>query len=301
MPPRLRHAPWLVIAVILTVMLGFASGDSSPAEGDPEASPPAAEPCQPHVGDQMLGDALLHVPQRARLPMALVIAFHGARGNGPGFAQYTGFSHTADRHGFAVLYPTAGSAGHFWSLNHAMAPDDVGRIQALLPQAEQAACADSQRIFATGVSNGGGFAARVGCELAGTIAAVAPVAGGYRALDHCPPGRRASLLEIHGTADPVVPYNGRGPAREGDAQDFVLDWAESDGCSADSDETNPRRLVHWLRHQACPAGLAVEHIRLDGTDHGWPGAAPPFPRRNPSGFRANEAVWRFFAAHRLVR
>lgn len=249
----------------------------------------------------MLGDALLHVPAHARLPMALVLAFHGARGSGPGFARETGLSGTADRHGFAVLYPTAGSSRHFWSLNRSMKPDDVPRLRALLPQAEALACADRARIFATGVSNGGGFAARVGCEMSGTIAAIAPVAGGYRALDDCPGDRRTSVLEIHGTADHVVPYAGRGPQREGDPQDFVTDWARRDGCFADAIESRsrPRRFVHLLLHLHCPPGLAAEHIRLDGTDHGWPGAPPPFPSRNPSGLQANEVVWRFFAARRL--
>ncbi|MEO8687588.1 MAG: PHB depolymerase family esterase [Solirubrobacteraceae bacterium] len=233
--------------------------------------------------------------------MALVVAFHGAGGNGPSFAAYTGLSRTANRHGFAVLYPTAGSGSHFWSLNRSMAPDDVGRLRALLPQAERLACADTARMFATGVSNGGGFAARVGCQLAGTIAAVAPVAGGYRALDPCPANRRASLLEIHGTADPVVPYEGRGPEHEGNPKDFVTDWAERDGCSTRTEAERPSRLVLRFHHLACPDGLSVEHVRLQGTDHGWPGAAPPFPRRNPSGLRVNEVVWRFFAAHRLPR
>jgi polyhydroxybutyrate depolymerase len=246
----------------------------------------------------MLGDALLHVPRTASAPLALVIAFHGARGNGPGFARESGLSSTADRHGFAVLYPTAGSAGHFWSLNRSMRPDDIARLRALLPQAMRAACGDPRRVYATGVSNGGGFAARVGCEMAGTVTAIAPVAGGYRALDDCPGGRRTSVLEIHGTADHVVPYTGRGPQREGDPQDFVTDWARRDGCAVATVETHPRPGAHRLRHRHCPAGLAAEHIRLDGTVHGWPDAEQPVRLHNPSGLQTNEVIWRFFTSVR---
>jgi polyhydroxybutyrate depolymerase len=246
----------------------------------------------------MLGDALLHVPRGAAAPLALVIAFHGARGTGPGFAEESGLSGTADRHGFAVLYPTAGSSQHFWSLNRSMRPDDVARLRTLLPRAMNAACGDPKRVYATGVSNGGGFAARVGCEMSGTIVAIAPVAGGYRALDDCPSDRRTSVLEIHGTADHVVPYAGRGPQHEGDPQDFVTDWARRDGCRVATVETHPRPLAHRFRHRHCPVGLAAEHIRLDGTDHGWPGADPPYPRHNPSGLQAGEVVWRFFTSVR---
>jgi polyhydroxybutyrate depolymerase len=182
-----------------------------------------------------------------------------------------------------------------------MKPDDVGSIKALLPKAMQAACADPARIYATGVSNGGGFAARLGCEMAGTIAAIAPVAGGYRALDPCPDGRRTSVLEIHGMSDSVVPYKGRPPDGAGAVSGFLAGWVRRDGCEDDASRTRPDEGVLRFSHEHCAAGLAVEHLLLAGTDHGWPGASPPFPRHNPSQLEANEEVWRFFARHRLVR
>lgn len=249
----------------------------------------------------MLGTALLHVPRRARAPLALVLAFHGAGGNGPGFADESHLSRVADKYGFAVLYPTASASRHFWSLNAAARPDDIPAIKALLPQALQAACGDPARIYATGVSNGGGFAARVGCELAGTIAAIAPVAGGYRALDACPDGRRTSVLEIHGSDDRVVPYRGVPPDFKGAVTGFLAGWLRRDGCSARAVHTTPERGVARFSHPDCAPGLAVEHLLLDGTDHGWPGADPPFPSRNPSQLEANEEVWAFFAKHPLVR
>jgi polyhydroxybutyrate depolymerase len=249
----------------------------------------------------MLGDALLHVPPHTKTPMPLVLAFHGAGGTGPGMAAYSGLSATGDHYGFAVLYPSAGSARHFWSLNAAMKPDDVARIRALLPQAMQASCADARRIYATGVSNGGGFSARLGCEMAGTIAAVAPVAGGYRALEPCPDGRRTSILEIHGSTDSIVPYAGKPPDYKGAVSGFLAGWVRRDECDEDAVSSRPEKGVVRFVHRHCADGLDVEHMRLDGTDHGWPGAAPPYPRHNPSQLEANEEVWRFFAAHQLVR
>jgi polyhydroxybutyrate depolymerase len=243
----------------------------------------------------MVGTALLHVPKNAKPPLALVIAFHGAGGDGPGMADYSGLSDTADAKGFAVLYPTAASSRHFWSLNANMPGDDVDRLKALLPQAEQAACADPFRVYATGVSNGGGFAARVGCELAGTIAAIAPVAGGYRALDPCPRGRQVSVLEIHGTADHVVPYNGAPPDYKGAVSGFLAGWISRDGCDSKAVRSVPRKGVTRFSHDHCANGLKVEHLRLAGTDHGWPGADPPFPHHNPSQLKANDEVWAFFS------
>jgi polyhydroxybutyrate depolymerase len=281
----------LAFGCVAAFVLAPRAGQQAPAI--------AAENCVPEAGDTMLGTALLHVPKRAKAPLPLVLAFHGAGGTGPGMADYSGLSDTADHYGFAVLYPTAASSRHFWSLNAKMPPDDVGRIRTLLPQAEQAACADPARIYATGVSNGGGFSARLGCELAGTIAAVAPVAGGYKALDPCPDGRRTSVLEIHGTSDHVVPYNGKPPDYKGAVSGFLAGWVRRDGCDAKATHTRPEKNVVRFTHADCDSGLAVEHLRLTGTDHGWPGADPPWPRHNPSQLEANEEVWRFFARHRL--
>jgi polyhydroxybutyrate depolymerase len=259
----------------------------------------AAQDCRPAPGDHRLGDALLHIPRNPKPPLPLIVAFHGAHGYGPWFPGESGLSRTADRYGFAVLYPTAGSSKHVWSLNRETHPDDVARLRALLPQAEGLACADPSRIYATGVSNGGGFAARVGCEMSETFAAIAPVAGGYRSLDPCPNGHRTSVLEIHGDADEVVPYNGRDPDGAGSVVGFLGGWVGRDGCDPKPVRTRPERGVIRFAHDHCADGYVVEHLRLEGTDHGWPGAKPPFPSHNPSQLEANEEVWGFFSDKRL--
>lgn len=291
MSRRFRRVGAILVALWITASVLVLAGRTDPPE-----RAAAAVDCVPTPGDHTLpGNALLHVPPHAKAPLALVIAFHGAGGDGPGMAGYSGLSDTADAKGFAVLYPTAATKRHFWSLNASMPGDDVNRLRALLPQAMNAACGDPARVFATGVSNGGGFAARVGCELAGTIAAVAPVAGGYKALDPCPDGRRTSVLEIHGTADHVVPYNGRPSDGAGAVGTFLAGWVHRDGCDDAARKSRPRRNVERFTHGGCDAGYQVEHLRLTGTDHGWPGADPPFPRHNPSQLEANDEVWAFFA------
>ncbi len=126
------------------------------------------------------------------------------------------------------------------------------------------------------------------------------VAGGYRSLDPCPAGRRTSVLEIHGTADTVVPYRGIPPDRAGAVSRYLAGWARRDGCHGTPARTRPRRGVVRVTRPGCAPGLAVEHLRLAGTDHGWPGAPPPFPHNNPSGLDSNEAVWQFFARRRLA-
>ena len=138
-------------------------------------------------------------------------------GGGGDRTDRLGVAAAATRQGFAVLYPT--SDDDFWSLNRAQGTADVDAVTDLLDRTLAGGCFDAKRISITGVSNGAGFAARMACALPGRFAAVVPVAAGYRALDPCPATARASFLDIHGTADTVVPYNGKrpGPRRLGPA------------------------------------------------------------------------------------
>ena len=82
----------------------------------------------------------------------------------------------------------------------------------------------ARSIYVTGVSNGGGMAARAACELADRLAAAAPVAGGYGTLPACRPSRPLPVLEVHGTGDGVVPYAGKGPRRSGSVAGWLGMW-----------------------------------------------------------------------------
>jgi polyhydroxybutyrate depolymerase len=226
------------------------------------------------AGNHWYGGALLHVPPGPSARRPLVVAFHGGGQSGGSFAEYTGLSRFADRHGFAVLYPTAAAEDHFWSLNRNARPDDIPRLAALLRKAEPAACADPARVYAAGFSNGGGFAGRAVCELPG-FAALASVAGGYGKLDPCPAGRRVSLLEIHSTDDDGVPY------RPG-IRRYVDGWARRDGCRPTPRVTRLDRYSRRLVFPKCGDGLRVEHIVIRGDPHYW-------------YEHSNERIWRFLS------
>jgi polyhydroxybutyrate depolymerase len=271
--PRLLLAFLALVALCVAALVVYDPTD-------PPQTAAAATDCVPKPGDHRVDGTLLHIPPGS--PVGLVLAFHGAGGTGDEFAGATGLSGAADAHRFAVLYPDA-LKNRFWSLNAHMGTTDLDDLRALLPEAEHLACTD--KVFATGVSNGGGFTARVACELDG-ITAIAPVAGGYRALDPCPATRRVSVLEIHGTADHVVPYKGKKPDFAGAVPKYLSGWASRDGCTSKASKRETKVVTH-LRYR-CPNGLAVEHLRLKDVGHAWPDQA--------QGLDTNEAVLRFFAA-----
>jgi polyhydroxybutyrate depolymerase len=289
----------LIGAAALVALAGCGGGGEKRAAADPPAADPPAADAQsascPAAGGSEVEGGHLRMPTGTRPGATPLIVVVVPGGNGDR-SDRLGLGAAATRRGFAVLYPT--SEDTFWALNHAQGDADVGAVEALLDRTLATGCFDSARIAITGVSNGAGFAARMACELPDRFAAVVPVAAGYRALDPCPAAARASFLAIHGSADTVVPFNGKRPDRAGSVPRYTARWARRDGCDAQPRTTTPRRLVTRTRYAGCDSGLRVELLRLSGTDHGWPGAGPPLPSHNPSGLSATRELLRFVAAAR---
>lgn len=296
---RARAAATLVGALALLAAVAWRTGVLAVGY----AADPAHEPCPALApGDHVLTIATaagnrevrVHVPPGAYQPRPLVLALHGAGETGGEFAQDTGFSRLADREHFLVAYPSASGPHAFWNMSGHVpgAPDDVEALERSLDALESSACVDAARVFATGVSNGGGMAARLACELSERLAGVATVAGGYSALPPCHPARPLPVLEIHGTGDQVVPYGGKPPDYLGSVARWLAMWRRIDGCRGRADRLKPATGVTEIAWRDCRAATRVEHVRLDGAAHGWPGGprtAPP-----PAPFAATWRTWEFF-------
>jgi polyhydroxybutyrate depolymerase len=282
----------LIVAAALVA--AAAAGCGGGAQRHTAADPPPAPSC-PQAGRSDPDGGMLRMPagERPGATPLIVVVVPGGHGDR---SDRLGVGAAATRAGFAVLYPTSDDS--FWSLNHAQGDGDVDAVTDLLDRVLAGGCFDASRLAISGVSNGAGFAARMACALPDRFAAVVPVAAGYRALDPCPADARASFLDIHGTADSVVPYNGKRPDRAGSVPRYTARWARRNGCAASPAQTTPRRLVTRVRYRGCDDGLRVERLRLSGTDHGWPGAGPPLPDHNPSGLSATRELLRFVAAAR---
>lgn len=284
--------------MIATLALG-AWPSAGAAGGCAQAPPAGSDPVTLDI-DGMMRTALVHIPAGLAPGRAvpLVLALHGYGGSGPRMEPYSGFSAVADRYGFLVAYPS--SMGLFWNSTAARtAPRDVRFLAELIDDLEQTLCVDARRVYATGVSNGGSMVALAGCELSSRIAAVAPVAGDYTRQPACRPSRPVSVLEIHGTADQVVPYfGGRRARRSADGlPPFVNGWVVRDRCAV-----GPRRgtlapratMFRWSR---CAGRVTIEHIRISSGRHQWPGATPPDPGP-PSTFCGACVIWQFFSGLR---
>ena len=307
----------LVLALALPLACGSTpktadTGTPQPVRSLDSSTPTTADTGVPRPGRSLdvnvstggnTRDALLHIPATyaAAAAVPLVIDLHGDGSNGREQEALSGMSALSDREGFLVAYPNAlnqkwddaaGSAG----------AADRRFISALITTLQSTYRVDPKRIYATGMSNGGGMTNRLGCDMAGTIAAIAPVEGGYVGWDDCDPSRPMPVMAFHGLTDQVVPYGGgegKGPA-SGIAfpsiPDWAAAWASRDSCSAAPQVSHPNADVTRREWTQCAGGASVILYAIDKQGHSWPGSKLR-PTMTSQAIDASSEMWSFFQAH----
>lgn len=238
----------------------------------------------------------------------LVVMLHGGFGSADQAERYYGWDAEADRYHFAVLYPDG--QNHAWNTGGGccgdparQGTDDVAFITAAVRAVEAEIPIDADRVYVTGISNGGMMAYRLACDT-DLFAAIGPDSATQ--LGACPAPKPLSVLHIHGTADTRIRYNGgegegtahiNGPA----VPTVIADWRTTDACTAPTVTVSGAVTTSAA---TCPDGRAVELITIAGAGHQWPGS-PQRPGMEavlgtdpPStALNATDVLWQFFAAH----
>jgi polyhydroxybutyrate depolymerase len=192
--------------------------------------------------------------------------------------------------------------------------DDVGFLAAVVEDVAGRYPVDRQRIFVTGISNGGLMSYRLACERADLVSAIAPVAASMAGSLECAPSRPVSVVILNGTADPLVPYEGGPIGFGGDNLGRVIPtdeawrrWAASNRCEGepaevrlpDQSATDGTRL-ELLSHTRCAGGSQVLLYRIEGGGHTWPGGPQYLPvrlvGRVSHELDAGQVIWDFFEA-----
>jgi polyhydroxybutyrate depolymerase len=258
---------------------------------------------------------LLYVPSsydRAK-PTPLVISMHAAA-LWPAHQMNTSrWNKLADEHGFIVVYPSGTGVGpRIWHVDRgAGLMRDVKFISDLVDTLEAAYNIDPTRIYANGLSNGGGMAFVLSCALSDRIAAVGTVAAAQTLpWSWCTDDRPVPMVTFHGTADRFVPYQG-GPSRDPfnplqfpAVRDWTANWARRNRCRPNPVESEAAADVTLLEYTNCADDAAVVLYTVQGGGHSWPGGKPmPEWIVGPTSrsIDATSLMWAFFREHRLPR
>lgn len=259
--------------------------------------------------------ARLHVPANydPRAGYPLVLSFHGFSSADWQQEILTNMNSRADARGVLVAYPsgvvTSWNAGDCCGTAWLDAVDDVQFVRDLLDTLERDYCVDPKRIYATGMSNGGFLSHRLACELSERIAAIAPVAGVLGIPpEECQPTRPVPVLQIHGTEDPLVPYNGGTAILNNlgvgivfrSVADTMQFWQTHNGCSTFSEVFYQNGDTTCEAWGDCSDGAQTALCTVEGGGHTWPSGLPvPFLGKTTRDLDATETMLDFFEAHPL--
>jgi polyhydroxybutyrate depolymerase len=180
--------------------------------------------------------------------------------------------------------------------------EDVTFISDLIDKLESEYNIDPTRIYANGLSNGGGMSYLLACELSERIAAIGTVAGAHLyPLDKCRPTYTVPMIAFHGDADQIVPYDG-GPSRPFDAPfpvipDWVARYAAQNGCSETPVELPAQGDVTGIKYTHCNANTEVPFYTIHGGGHAWPGSSflpEAIVGHSTQDIDATRTIWAFF-------
>jgi len=263
---------------------------------------------------------LLYVPlsyDRAK-PAPLIISLHGAAGWAAQQKNVSGWNALADREGFIVVYPSGSGTPRIWSVDHGPGlARDVRFISELIDTLAASYNIDRARIYANGLSNGGGMTFVLSCTLSNRIAAFGMASAAHTLeWSWCTDRRPVPVIEFHGTADPIVPYGGGLPTSafaptkfDPNARPFpnmpawAASWAQRNGCASQPADTTVAANVTRREYTGCANGASVVLYTLEGAGHQWPGGKqlPQWWVGPPStAVDATKLMWQFFREHPLV-
>lgn len=260
------------------------------------------------IHDGIQRDYILYIPAiyDGGTEAPLVFNFHGFGSNANEQMLYGDFRAIADSEGFLLVHPegTFFNGNQHWNVGGftiGSTVDDVGFTEALIEELAGLYTINLDRVYATGMSNGGYMSFLLACQLSEKIAAVASVTGSMtpETFDACNPQHPTPILQIHGTNDEIVPYNGASWSRS--IEDVMTYWVNYNNCDEppstvvfpDIDPTDGSTVEHIV-YQNGDNNVTTEHMKVLGGRHTWPGSAYNFPGTNQD-INASMEIWEFFS------
>lgn len=171
----------------------------------------------------------------------LLISLHGLGGSASMQNLIFDFRPLATEFGFILAVPNGlqGAAGlRFWNGTdfccgvNQKPVDDVQYIRDLVDGMAEEYSIDRKRIHLFGHSNGGFLSHRIACEAPDLIASIASFAGvTFKNPEKCNGKDPVPVLQIHGTSDLIISYNGSGAYPS--AKDTVKQWVQINNCKTD--------------------------------------------------------------------
>jgi polyhydroxybutyrate depolymerase len=278
-----RRIVGAVVVVVVVLLLGALVGSSPGCRRHRDDAPEAARASSSPLDAERFEPA--PVARGERLP--LVIFLHGLGGSGAQLFRSARLGDFGRAHRAFIVAPDGArdtAARRFWNASASccnfdgVPVDDVRRLTALVDEWRARPDVDPRRVYVVGFSNGGFMAHRLACAVGDRLAAVASISGAGPDPDEpCAVSSPIGVLEVHGDADRIVPYEGGrvfddpALARYPSMPAAMRGWARRLGCPGSTAEESLASSMRVLRYGGCARGGA-ELWTIPGGDHRapWP-------------------------------
>lgn len=276
-----------------TILLLFLIVVTSCSKSDNDSISPTLEIEKGKIPDDInvngaVRDYIVYVPESytGNTAYPLLFAFHGFGGDMESSYANSKFHLLSESEDFIVVHPN-GTSGNW----NAVTPNnnvDVDFVENLIAKLEQNYNIDSSRIYSAGMSNGGFFSFLLACRLSDKIAAIGSVTGlmFQRVLTSCSPSRAVPVIQIHGTEDSIVDYDG--------VDTVIQRWIDYNNTDTTAIVENIPNIdltdgstVERFIYANGDNGTEVQHLKITDGNHHWPGY------EGNMDINASEEVWKF--------
>jgi polyhydroxybutyrate depolymerase len=238
-------------------------------------------------------------------PVPLVFVLHGFTQSGQSIMNVSAFNSVADTANFIVVYPNgiSNAWNTYANIPGASTANDIGFIEALIDTVSANYSIDQNRIYSCGFSAGGFMSHLLACKSSRCFAAIASVAGTMTdsVYNSCVPSYNLSVLQIHGTSDNIVNFNGALGNKS--ATEVVDLWKNFNACSVapvitvlPNTNLNDNSTVDLLDYAPCINNNLVQMLRVNGGGHQWPGTSSLLGGLGTINrdIKASAEIWNFF-------
>ena len=250
---------------------------------------------------------ILYVPSSydSSSKQPLVFNFHGYSSNASEQMAYGDLRSQADANGFILVHPEALDdiyGRSYWNIKgwSTSVHDDVKFVENLINLLMDKYSINAERIYSTGMSNGGFFSFHLACNLSASFAAVASVTGSmtYETFDNCNPRKPTPVMQIHGSLDATVPYKGLDALNMKPIMDVMEYWKVSNGCddyilSLPGILPGTSSWTETYEYNNCLNNTQNVHLYVQGAGHIWPGSRYSSIASPDSSSR----IWGFFSTY----